>query len=54
MAKKTAIEYEAMIGGLMRRIDDLENKHDIADFQWSQWKQRAEDAERRLKDAGIA
>lgn len=45
MAKKTPAEYEAMIGGLMKRIEDLEDKHSNAAHQWEQWQDRAQKAE---------
>ena len=45
MAKKTAIEYEAMIGGLKRQLDDAENRASNATHQWEQWQARVEKAE---------
>jgi hypothetical protein len=43
MAKKTAVEYEAMIGGLMRRIDDLEERSSTYYVNWQMKKEAIEE-----------
>ena len=48
MAKKTTTEYEAMIGGLMRRIESLEENNSYALFNWKEWMERAKKAENRV------
>ena len=43
MVKKTATEYEAIIGGLMRRIDDLEEKSCTYYVNWQMKKEAIEE-----------
>ena len=52
MAKKTPAEYEAMIGGLMHRIDTLTDELGCAKYQWEEWQRRAEKAEAAIKNSG--
>ena len=42
MSKKTSTEYEAMIGGLMKRLEDVENKYENAQVNLEVTRERME------------
>lgn len=47
MPKKTPVEYEAMIGGLMHRIETLEDQRASAIVNAEMWEDRAKKLERK-------